>query len=218
MHHGLADFAFAMQGLGSGAITLGGRAALRDAWLPRVASGEAIAAFALSEPDAGSDAGAMRMRATKTATGWRLDGVKTWISNGGIADFYCVFARSAQDSVGGRGVSGFFVTADTPGLSITERIDVISPHPLATLTFEGCEVPDDALLGVEGEGFALAMRTLDIFRVSVAAAATIRTSHAGGVALRRHARDVREQPWRRRSWDMATDVDSAALLASRRVA
>ncbi len=222
MHHGLADFAFAMQGLGSGAITLGGRAALRDAWLPRVASGEAIAAFALSEPDAGSDAGAMRMRATKTATGWRLDGVKTWISNGGIADFYCVFARSAQDSVGGRGVSGFFVTADTPGLSITERIDVISPHPLATLTFEGCEVPDDALLGVEGEGFALAMRTLDIFRVSVAAAATGFARRALQEAL--HYADTRamfgsvlgEQPLAQAILgDMATDVDSAALLTYR---
>ena len=222
MHHALADFAFAMQGLGSGAITLGGRDVVRQQWLPRVASGEAIAAFALSEPEAGSDAGAMRMRATKTTTGWRLDGIKTWISNGGIADFYCVFARSADGSIGGKGISGFVVAADTPGLSITERIDVMSPHPLATLSFSGCDIPEDALLGVEGEGFALAMRTLDIFRVSVAAAATGFARRALQESLQ-HA-DTRamfgtvlgEQPLAQAILgDMATDVDSAALLTYR---
>ncbi|MCC6245857.1 MAG: acyl-CoA dehydrogenase family protein [Gemmatimonadaceae bacterium] len=222
MYDGLADFAFAMQGLGSGAITLGGQDRVRAHWLPLVASGHAIAAFALSEPEAGSDAGAMRMSATKTATGWRLDGTKTWISNGGIADFYCVFARSDAESTGGRGISGFCVPADTPGLAITERIDVMSPHPLATLTFTACEVPHDALLGAEGDGFALAMRTLDIFRVSVAAAATGFARRALQAAL--HYADARAmfgatlstQPLAQAMLgDMATDVDSAALLTYR---
>jgi len=222
MHHALADFAFAMQGLGSGAITLGGRDVMRRQWLPRVAAGEAIAAFALSEPDAGSDAGAMRMRASRTASGWRLDGVKTWISNGGIADFYCVFARSDAASTGGKGISGFLVPAETPGLSVTERIDVMSPHPLATLTFSACEVPPDALLGNEGEGFALAMRTLDIFRVSVAAAATgfaRRALHeALGYADSRamFGAVLSQQPLAQAILgDMATDVDSAALMTYR---
>jgi acyl-CoA dehydrogenase len=222
MHHALADFAFAMQGLGSGAITLGGRDVVRKSWLPRVASGEAIAAFALSEPEAGSDAGAMRMTARRTARGWRLDGVKTWISNGGIADFYCVFARSVADSVGGKGISGFLVPADTPGLSIGERIDVISPHPLATVHFDACEIPEDALLGVEGEGFALAMRTLDIFRVSVAAAATgfarralqEALQYADGRAM--FGTVLGDQPLAQAILgDMATDVDTAALLTYR---
>jgi acyl-CoA dehydrogenase len=124
-HDGLADFAFAMQGLGSGAITLGGSDALRTEWLPRVASGSAIAAFALSEPDAGSDVAAMRMRSTRTDAGWQLDGAKTWISNGGIADFYCVFARTGIEEGGAKGISAFFVQADTPGLHVAERITVM---------------------------------------------------------------------------------------------
>lgn len=221
-HDGLADFAFAMQGLGSGAITLGGSDALRAEWLPRVASGSAIAAFALSEPDSGSDAGAMRMEATRTDTGWRLNGTKTWISNGGIADFYCVFARSDAAQTGAKGISAFFVRADTPGLAVTERIEVMSPHPLATLVFTDCEVPSGALLGVESEGFALAMRTLDIFRVSVAAAATGFARRALHEALQ-HA-STREmfgtvlgaQPLAQAILgDMATDLDSAALLTYR---
>lgn len=221
-HHALADFAFAMQGLGSGAITLGGRDVVRRKWLPRVAAGDAIAAFALSEPDAGSDAGAMQARATKTASGWRLDGVKTWISNGGIADFYCIFARSDAASVGGRGISGFLVPADSPGLSITERIDVMSPHPLATITLSRCDVSNDALLGNEGEGFSLAMRTLDIFRVSVAAAAAGFARRALHEALQ--YADARamfgavlsQQPLAQAILgDMATDVDTAALMTYR---
>ena len=221
-HDGLADFAFAMQGLGSGAITLGGSDAVRAEWLPRVARGDAIAAFALSEPEAGSDAGAMRMSATPTRDGWRLDGVKSWISNGGIADFYCVFARSVPDSVGGKGISAFFVRADTPGLSVTERIEVLSPHPLATLSFDGCVVPQGALLGNEREGFALAMRTLDIFRVTVAAAATGFARRALNETLQ-HA-DTRAmfgatlgaQPLAQAILgDMATDLDTAALLTYR---
>ena len=220
-HDGLADFAFAMQGLGSGAITLGGTDALRAEWLPRVASGEAIAAFALSEPEAGSDAGAMRARATRTTGGWRLNGIKTWISNGGIADFYCVFARSAPDTTGGKGISAFFVRSDTPGLVVTERITVISPHPLATLSLD-CVVPHDALLGNEGEGFALAMRTLDIFRVSVAAAATGFARRALQEALNHATTRVMfgdtlgAQPLAQAILgDMATDLDTAALLTYR---
>ncbi len=221
-HDGLADFAFAMQGLGSGAISLGGSDALRARWLPKVAAGEAIAAFALSEPDAGSDAGAMRTSATRNATGWSLQGSKTWISNGGIADFYCVFARSDAASGGSKGISAYCVAADTPGLSVTERIDVMSPHPLATLTFDNCEVPAESLLGAEGEGFALAMRTLDIFRVSVAAAATgfarralqETLSHAGARAM--FGTTLSAQPLAQAILgDMATDLDSAALLTYR---
>src|SRR5262249_21729043 len=133
-HDGLADFAFAMQGLGSGAITLAGSDGVRERYLPRVAKGEAIAAFALSEPEAGSDVAAMQCSARLSDDGshYVLDGAKTWISNGGIADFYCVFARTGE-APGARGITAFVVDADTPGLSIAERIDVIAPHPLATL-------------------------------------------------------------------------------------
>ena len=168
---GLADFAFAMQGLGSGPITLAGSEAQRAHWLPKVARGEAIAAFALSEPDAGSDALALATRATRDGDGWRLDGCKTWISNGGIADFYCVFARTG-DARARRASRRSSFRRTRPGLTVAERIDVIAPHPLARLVFDGCRVPADAMLGAQGEGFKLAMRTLDIFRASVAAAAT----------------------------------------------
>ncbi len=169
-HSGLADFAFAMQGLGSGPISLGGSEAIKANYLPKVATGQSIAAFALSEPQAGSDVAAMTTRAEATAEGWILNGRKTWISNGGIADFYCVFARTS-DEPGARGISAFVVDAKSKGLSIDERIDVVAPHPLATLKFEQCFVPRAHLLGTEGQGFKLAMQTLDIFRSSVAAAA-----------------------------------------------
>ncbi|MEI7447734.1 MAG: acyl-CoA dehydrogenase family protein, partial [Burkholderiales bacterium] len=169
-HDGLADFAFAMQGLGSGPITLAGSDALRAQWLPKVARGEAIAAFALSEPDAGSDVAAMSTRARRDGDHWVIDGRKTWISNGGIADFYVTFVRT-EDKPGARGISAFVVPADAPGLSIAERIDVVAPHPLATLAFDGCRVPASAMLGEPGGGFKLAMSNLDIFRSSVAAAA-----------------------------------------------
>ncbi len=176
-HDALADFAFAMQGLGSGAISLAGSPELQDRYLPTVASGEHIAAFALSEADAGSDVAALRSRARREGSHYILDGEKTWISNGGIADFYCVFARTSDadirpdGTVSARGISAFVVDAATTGLSISQRIDVISPHPLATLRFEGCRVPADHRLGQEGDGFKLAMRTLDVFRTSVAGAA-----------------------------------------------
>ncbi|WP_066337246.1 acyl-CoA dehydrogenase family protein [Azohydromonas lata] len=169
-HSGLADFAFAMQGLGSGAISLAGTEAQKARWLPAVAAGEAIAAFALSEPDAGSDVAALSCAARAEGDAYVLDGEKTWISNGGIADFYVVFARSGE-APGARGISAFIVEAGTPGFHIAERIEVMAPHPLARLKFENCRVPASQRLGAAGEGFKLAMRTLDVFRTSVAAAA-----------------------------------------------
>jgi acyl-CoA dehydrogenase len=168
-HHGLADFAFAMQGLGSGAISLKGTPEQQAAYLPRVAKGDALAAFALSEPDAGSDVAAMQCSALATADGYRLNGLKTWISNGGIADFYVVFARTGE-APGARGISAFIVDADSPGLEIAERIDVMAPHPLATLHFNNVLVPHAKRIGEAGEGFKVAMATLDVFRTSVAAA------------------------------------------------
>lgn len=174
---GLADFAFAMQGLGSGALALGATEALRGRYLPRVASGEAIAAFALSEPEAGSDVAAMTSTARREGPGYVLNGTKTWISNGGIADFYCVFARTApgerraDGTTAARGISAFVVEPGDPGFGIGARIDVMAPHPLAELRFDSCKIPGSRLIGAEGEGFKLAMRTLDVFRPSVAAAA-----------------------------------------------
>ena len=168
-HHGLADFAFSMQGLGSGAISLKGTPEQQAAYLPRVAKGEALAAFALSEPDAGSDVAAMQCSALATADGYRLNGLKTWISNGGIAAFYVVFARTGE-APGARGISAFIVDADSPGLEIAERIDVMAPHPLATLNFNNVLVPHAKRIGAAGEGFKVAMATLDVFRTSVAAA------------------------------------------------
>ena len=220
-HDGLADFAFAMQGLGSGAITLAGSDAQRGRWLPAVARGDAIAAFALSEPDAGSDVAAMTTRARRDGAHWVLDGCKTWISNGGIADFYCVFARTGS-ATGAKGISAFVVPADAHGLVVAERIAVIAPHPLARIEFRGCRVPADALLGGEGEGFKLAMRTLDIFRASVAAAAVGFARRALDEALARA--EVRQmfggtladlQLTQATLGEMATEIDAAALLTWR---
>ena len=168
-HHGLADFAFAMQGLGSGAISLKGTPEQQAEYLPRVASGHAVAAIALSEPEAGSDVAAMQCSAIESPEGYFLNGEKTWISNGGIADFYVVFARTGE-APGARGISAFIVDADTPGLEIAERIDVVAPHPLAKLHFHNVLVPHAKRIGAAGEGFKVAMATLDVFRTSVAAA------------------------------------------------
>jgi acyl-CoA dehydrogenase len=220
-HDGLADFAFAMQGLGSGPISLAGSPALQAAWLPKVARGEAIAAFALSEPAAGSDVAAMSCSAREEGDAYVLDGEKTWISNGGIADFYCVFARTGE-APGTRGISAFVVPADTPGLSIAERIEVIAPHPLARLRFSNCRVPKAHLLGAPGEGFKLAMRTLDIFRASVAAAALGFARRALDEALD-HARGrsmfgqalADFQLSQAAFGDMASFIDAAALLTYR---
>jgi len=170
-HDGLADFSFAMQGLGTGAISLAGPEEMKRRILPEVAAGRRIAAFALSEKEAGSDVAAMATTAAPDGVDHvRIDGEKSWISNGGIADHYVVFARTAE-APGARGLSAFLVEADTPGLSIAERIEVIAPHPLATLRFEGCRVPLENRIGGPGEGFKVAMATLDIFRSTVGAAA-----------------------------------------------
>ncbi|MBF6615348.1 acyl-CoA dehydrogenase family protein [Pollutimonas thiosulfatoxidans] len=220
-HDGLADFAFAMQGLGSGAISLAGSDALRQHYLPRVASGQAIAAFALSELDAGSDVAAMACAAVPDGDDYVLDGEKTWISNGGIADFYCVFARTGE-APGARGISAFVVDADTPGLTIADRIDVMAPHPLATLRFEACRIPRTQMLGAPGQGFKLAMMTLDIFRASVAAAALGFARRALDEALTRATsrkmfgqRLADLQLTQAALGDMACDIDAAALLTYR---
>ncbi|WP_088278607.1 acyl-CoA dehydrogenase family protein [Ideonella sp. A 288] len=220
-HSGLADFAFAMQGLGSGAISLAGTPAQRAAWLPRVARGEAIAAFALSEPEAGSDVAAMACAARADGDGYRLDGEKTWISNGGIADFYVVFARTGE-APGARGISAFIVEAGTPGLEIAERIEVIAPHPLARLRFDNCRVPAGARIGAPGEGFKIAMRTLDVFRTSVAAAALgfARRAMQEGLARATSRRMFGQvladfQLTQAALARMATTIDSAALLTYR---
>ena len=226
-HDGLADFAFAMQGLGSGAITLDGSPALKSRYLPRVARGEAIAAFALSEPDAGSDVAAMSTTARRDGEHWVLDGEKTWISNGGIADFYVVFARQVEpgatpEARGTKSIAAFVVDADTPGLAVAERLDVMAPHPLARLAFEGCRIPASQCLAEAGAGFKLAMRTLDVFRTSVAAAALgfARRALAEGLA-RATTRELFGQRLadlqltQAKLADMALAVDSAALLTHR---
>jgi len=220
-HNGLADFAFAMQGLGSGAISLFGGAANRERYLPRVAKGEAIAAFALSEPQAGSDVAAMQCAAVPDGDSYVLNGEKTWISNGGIADFYVVFARTGE-AQGARGISAFIVDADTPGFSIAERIDVIAPHPLARLAFKDCRVPASRRLGEAGQGFKVAMATLDVFRTSVAAAALGFARRALDEALA-HATTRKMfgqtladfQLTQAKLAEMATGIDAAALLTYR---
>jgi acyl-CoA dehydrogenase len=227
-HDGLADFAFAMQGLGSGAISIAGSDEVRSRYLPRVAQGEALAAFALSEQEAGSDVAAMQTRARADGDSVVLNGTKTWISNGGIADFYCVFAREmdAPLTAGGgqsaRGISAFVVDADTPGLSVAGRIDVIAPHPLASLAFEDCRVPAANRLGAPGEGFKVAMQTLDIFRASVAAAALGFARRALDEAIARAASRkmfgqtlADFQLTQAAIADMATGIDTSALLTYR---
>ena len=227
-HDGLADFAFAMQGLGSGALSLAADQALQQRYLPRVAAGTAIAAFALSEPDAGSDVAAMQMTARKNGPNYVLDGQKTWISNGGIADFYCVFARTtpgekrANGTVGAQGISAFVVDAATPGLRIAERIDLIAPHPMGRLVFENCVIPESQRIGQEGAGFKIAMRTLDVFRSTVAAASIGFARRALAEALT-HTRQRRMfggtladfQLTQAALADMATQIDAAALLTYR---
>jgi acyl-CoA dehydrogenase len=220
-HNGLADFAFAMQGLGSGAISLFGSAANKERYLTRVAKGEAIAAFALSEPQAGSDVAAMQCAAVQDGDGYVLNGEKTWISNGGIADFYVVFARTGE-APGARGISAFIVDADTPGFSIAERIDVIAPHPLARLAFRDCRVDGGQRLGEAGQGFKVAMATLDVFRTSVAAAALGFARRAFDEALA-HATTRKMfgqtladfQLTQAKLAEMATGIDAAALLTYR---
>ena len=220
-HSPLADFAFAMQGLGSGAITLAGTPAQQAAYLPQVASGKKIAAFALSEAEAGSDAGAMTTSAVPAHSDWVINGSKTWISNGGIAGHYVVFARSGE-APGARGISAFLVPADTPGLSIAARIQVIAPHPLATLAFDNCVIPSGNLLGKPGEGFKVAMATLDIFRPTVGAAALGLARRALDEAQARATsrkmfggRLADLQMTQSKLADMALAIDTSALLVYR---
>jgi acyl-CoA dehydrogenase len=221
-HDGLADFAFAMQGLGSGALSLHGSEVQKHKYLPRVASGDTIAAFALSEPQAGSDVAAMTTSATREGHQYVLDGTKTWISNGGIADFYVVFARTDDTAKPSAGISAFLVEAGNPGLDARERIEVIAPHPLATLRLSSCRVPVSALIGPLHGGFAVAMQTLDIFRASVAAAALGFARRALAEALD-HARRRKMfgqhladfQLTQSALAEMATGIDAAALLTYR---
>lgn len=230
-HDGLADFAFAMQGLGSGAISLAGSDDQKARYLPRVAAGEALAAFALSEPEAGSDVAAMQCSAVDAGDAYVINGEKTWISNGGIADFYVLFARTGDgaEAAGAgaperstKGISAFIVDAGLPGFEIAERIDVIAPHPLARLRFTNCRVPKSQRIGAAGEGFKIAMRTLDVFRTSVAAAAL----GFGRRALEEGLAHAKARPMfgaaladlplsQAKLADMACTVDSAALLVYR---
>ncbi|MCC6316456.1 MAG: acyl-CoA dehydrogenase family protein [Gemmatimonadaceae bacterium] len=219
-HDPLADFAFAMQGLGAGPVSLFGSNTLRARYLPRVASGELIAAFALSEPDAGSDVMRMATTATQDGDGWRLDGEKTWISNGGIADFYVVFARIP--SGGERAFAAFVVDRENPGLRVAERLDVLAPHPLARLVFDGCRVGADAIVGEVGKGMRVALGTLDVFRSTVGAAALGMARRALDEAVT-HVTERRMfgqrladfQLTQARLAAMATDIDTSALLVYR---
>jgi acyl-CoA dehydrogenase len=221
-HDGLADFAFAMQGLGTGSISLYGTPELKARYLPPVRDGKAIAAFALSEPNAGSDVAAMTTSATPDGNAHiRIDGTKTWISNGGIADHYVVFARTGE-APDAKGLSAFIVDADTPGLTVAERIDVIAPHPLATLKFDACRVAVTNRLGVPGEGFKVAMATLDIFRATVGAAALGFARRALHETVEHAAtRSLFGEPLGELQMtqatiaDSATEVDAAALLVYR---
>jgi acyl-CoA dehydrogenase len=227
-HAGLADFAFAMQGLGSGAISLAGTPEQKQRYLPRVAQGQAIAAFALSEPEAGSDVAALACTARADGDGYLLDGEKTWISNGGIADLYVVFARTgegsdaAASSRGSRGISAFIVEAGIPGFEIAARIELMAPHPMARIRFDRCRVAAGQRIGAPGEGFKIAMRTLDVFRTSVAAAGLGFARRALDEAL--HRATTRRmfnqtladfQLTQAKLAQMATTIDSAALLTYR---
>lgn len=220
-HDGLADFAFAMQGLGTGAISLFGSEAQKSQWLPLTRSGQAIAAFALTEPQSGSDVANSTMTATRDGNDYILNGEKTWISNGGIADVYTLFARTGE-APGARGLSAFVIPADLPGFEVVERLNVIAPHPLATLRFTDCRIPATMLLGEAGQGFKIAMSVLDVFRSTVAAAALGFARRALDEALLRvTTRQVQGaaladlQMVQGHIADMALDVDASALLIYR---
>lgn len=220
-HDGLADFAFAMQGLGTGAISLFGTQAQQQEWLPLTRAGKAISAFALTEPQSGSDVANSTMTATLDGDSYVLNGEKTWISNGGIADVYTLFARTGE-APGAKGLSAFIVPAGLPGFEVVERLDTIAPHPLARLRFSDCRIPKSALLGQSGQGFKIAMSVLDVFRSTVAAAALGFARRALDEALSRvSARHVQGAPLADLQMvqghiaDMALDVDAAALLVYR---
>jgi acyl-CoA dehydrogenase len=218
-HHGLADFAFAMQGLGSGAISLFGTVEQKREWLPRVAAGEAIAAFAMTEPECGSDAANMSTSAMREGNQWVLVGEKTLISNGGIADFYVTFARTGEGE-GAKGLSAFIVPADA--VTVEERIDVIAPHPLGRLKYDNARIPADAIIGEPGEGFRIAMETLNLFRVTVGAAALGFARRALDEALsfttnrRLGSGTLADNAvTQAKLADMATAIDASALLIYR---
>ena len=220
-HDGLADFAFAMQGLGTGAISLFGSDTQKFEWLSRTRTGEAISAFALTEPQSGSDVANSTMTATEDGNDFVLNGEKTWISNGGIADVYTLFARTGE-APGARGLSAFILPNGLPGFEIVERLETIAPHPLATLRFADCRIPKSALLGERGDGFKIAMSVLDVFRSTVAAAALGFARRALDEALNRvSTRQVMGtqlfdlQMVQGHIADMALDVDAAALLVYR---
>ncbi|MDP3525859.1 MAG: acyl-CoA dehydrogenase family protein [Hoeflea sp.] len=220
-HDGLADFAFAMQGLGTGAISLFGTQEQKSRWLTLTRAGKALSAFALSEPASGSDVANMAMTATRDGQAYVLDGEKTWISNGGIADVYTVFARTGE-APGAKGLSVFIVPADTPGLEIAERLEVVAPHPLARLKFSDCRIPASAMIGKPGEGFRIAMSVLDVFRSTVAAAALGFARRALDESLSRvRERELFGAPMSELQMvqghiaDMALDVDASALLVYR---
>jgi acyl-CoA dehydrogenase len=219
-HDGLADFAFAMQGLGMGAVSLFGSPE-QKVWLEKTRAGRAISAFALTEPASGSDVAATSTMAEKVQGGWRLSGEKTWISNGGIADIYVVFART-DEAPGARGLSAFLMPADVAGLSVVERMEVVAPHPLARLRLDGVELPEGALIGKAGEGFKLAMAVLDVFRSTVGAAAlgfarrALEESLARVTSRRIQGQALAElQMVQGHLADMALEVDAAALLVYR---
>jgi len=219
-HDGLADFAFAMQGLGTGAISLFGTPEQKE-WLRKTRAGKAISAFALSEPRSGSDVANMEMTAVPDGGDYVLSGEKTWISNGGIADVYTVFARTGE-APGARGISAFVVPADTPGLAVAERLEVVAPHPLARLSFDGVRVPASAVIGRPGEGFRIAMSVLDVFRPTVGAAALGFARRALDETVSRvRGRELFGAPLfdlqmvQGHVADMALDVDAAALLIYR---
>ncbi|MDM7968960.1 MAG: acyl-CoA dehydrogenase family protein [Paracoccaceae bacterium] len=220
-HDGLADFAFAMQGLGTGALSLFGTDRQKEEWLTRTREGRAISAFALTEPQSGSDVASSTMTAEADGDGFVLNGEKTWISNGGIADVYTVFARTGEGP-GARGLSAFVVPADLPGFEVVERLETIAPHPLARLRFDGVRVPASALIGQRGQGFRIAMGVLDVFRSTVAAAALGFARRALDEALARvQGRRVQGAPLfdlqmvQGHVADMALKVDAAALLVYR---
>jgi len=220
-HDGLADFAFAMQGLGTGAISLFGSDEQKAAWLPLTSSGKAIAAFALTEPQSGSDVANSTMTADRDGDTYVLNGEKTWISNGGIADVYTLFARTGE-APGAKGLSAFIVTPDIPGFEIAERLETIAPHPLARLRFTDCRIPSSAMLGAPGQGFKVAMSVLDVFRSTVAAAALGFARRALDEALERvSTRHIAGDPLfdlqmvQAHIADMALDIDAAALLIYR---
>jgi acyl-CoA dehydrogenase len=220
-HEGLADFAFAMQGLGSAAITLFGTEAQKSRYLPKVGKGELIAAFAISEENAGSDVGAMTSRAVKDGDSYVINGAKTWISNAGLADFYTLFARVGDDA-GPKHLAAFIVDAANPGLKVSSRIDVIAPHPLGVLAMEDLRVPASAMLGNPGDGFKISMSVLDVFRSTVGAAALGFARRAMDEALDRSLkRQVFGRPLsnyqiiQAKLADMAVAIDAAALLIYR---